>query len=50
MSSPELLELTDKQKHRINILWQEKRKADTDMPNAGHHFVRIMEYVAKNEK
>ncbi len=42
--------LTEKQKHRIHILWQEKRKADTDIPNAGQHFVRIMEYVAKNEK
>ena len=42
--------LTEKQKHRIHLLWQEKRKADTDIPNAGQHFVRIMEYVAKNEK
>ncbi len=42
--------LTDKQKHRIHILWQEKRKADPAMPNAGRHFTRIMEYVAKNEK
>ena len=42
--------LTEKQKHRIHILWQEKRKADTDIPNAGQHFVRIMEYIAKNEK
>ena len=42
--------LTDKQKHRIHILWQEKRKADPEMPDAGQHFVRIMEYVANNEK
>ncbi len=42
--------LTDKQKYRIHILWQEKRKADPNMPNAGRHFTRIMEYVAKNEK
>ena len=42
--------LTEKQKHRIHLLWQEKRKADTDIPNAGQHFVRIMEYIAKNEK
>ncbi len=42
--------LTNNQKHRIHILWQEKRKSDPDMPNAGRHFARIMEYVAKNEK
>ena len=42
--------LTEKQKHRIHVLWQEKRKSDPDMPNAGQHFVRIMEYVAKNGK
>ena len=42
--------LTDQQKHRIHILWQEKRKADPDMPNAGQSFVRIMEYVRYNEK
>jgi hypothetical protein len=42
--------LTGQQKHRINILWQEKRRSDPDMPNAGQHFVRILEHVAKNEK
>ncbi len=42
--------LTEKQKHRIHILWQEKRKADPEMPNGGQHFVRIMEYVRHNEK
>ena len=42
--------LTEKQKHRIHILWQEKRKADPEMPNGGQHFVRIMEYVRLNEK
>ena len=42
--------LTNNQKHRINILWQEKRRADPDMPMPGHFFVRIMEHVAKNEK
>jgi len=42
--------LTNQQKHRIHILWQELRKSDPDMPNAGQSFVRIMEYVAKNEK
>jgi hypothetical protein len=42
--------LTEKQKHRIHILWQEQRKADPEMPNAGQYFVRIMVYVAKNVK
>ena len=42
--------LTENQKHRIHILWQEKRKADPEMPSAGQHFVRIMQYVANNEK
>ena len=42
--------LTEKQKHRIHLLWQEKRKADTDIPNAGQHFVRIMEYVGQKRE
>ena len=42
--------LTNQQKTRINALWQEQRKADPDMPNAGQSFVRIMEYIAKNGK
>jgi hypothetical protein len=42
--------LTDKQKYRIHLLWQEKRKSDPDMPHPGRHFVRIMEHVAENEK
>ena len=41
--------LTGNQKYRIHILWQEKRKSDPDMPNAGRSFVKIMEHVAKNE-
>ena len=42
--------LTNQQKHRIHILWQELRKSDPDMPNAGQSFVRIMEYVFNNVK
>jgi len=42
--------LTDKQKHRIHVLWQEKRKADPEMPHRGHHFARIVEYVFNNFK
>ena len=42
--------LTDKQKYRIHVLWQEKRKADPEMPNVGHHFARIVEYVFNNVK
>ena len=38
--------LTEKQRNRIGQLYAEKRKADPDMPNAGHSFVKIMEYVA----
>ena len=45
-----IAKLTEKQRGRIFVLWTEKRKSDPDMPNAGHSFVKIMEYVAKNEK
>jgi len=40
--------LSPRQRERIGRLWAEKRKADPDMPNAGHSFVKIMEYVAEN--
>jgi len=42
--------LSPQQRNRIGRLWAEKRKADPDMPNAGQSFVRILEYVAENEK
>ncbi|MCH8047804.1 MAG: sulfatase-like hydrolase/transferase [Planctomycetes bacterium] len=42
--------LSPRQRARIGRLWAEKRKADPDMPNAGHSFVKIMEHVAENEK
>ena len=39
-----------KQRGRIGQLWKEKRRIDPNMDNAGHSFVKIMEYVAENEK
>jgi len=42
--------LTEIQRNRIGSLWEEKRSTDPNMPNAGHSFVRIMEYVAENKK
>jgi len=42
--------LSDAQKARISRLWADKRRIDPKMPNRGKSFVKIMEYVAKNEK
>jgi virginiamycin B lyase len=42
--------MTASQRHRMSALWNEKRKTDLDIANHGQTFVRIMEYVAKNEK
>jgi hypothetical protein len=42
--------LTENQKYRIHVLWQEKCKADPEMPDRGHHFARIVEYVFNNVK
>lgn len=42
--------MTPGQRERLGRLWQEKRKFDKNMRNAGHSFVRILEYVADNEE
>ena len=35
---------------KVGQWWKEKRRIDPDMPNRGHAFVRIMEYIAENEE
>jgi len=35
---------------KVGQWWKEKRRIDPDMPNRGHSFVRIMEYIAENEE
>ena len=42
--------LSSRQRARIGQLWQEKRRLDPSMPNRGHSFVKIMEFVAEHEK
>ena len=42
--------LNDPQRARIAQLWADKRRVHPQMTNRGKSFVRIMEYVAKNEK
>ena len=42
--------LSGAQKARIAKLWADKRRVHPQMPNRGKSFVKIMEYVAKNEK
>jgi hypothetical protein len=45
-----IAELSDKQRGRIGQLWKEKERIDPDMPNRGFSFVKILQYVAENEK
>jgi hypothetical protein len=35
---------------KVGQWWKEKRRIDPDMPNRGHAFVRIMEYIVENEE
>ncbi len=35
---------------KVGQWWKAKQRIDPDMPNRGHAFVRIMEYVAENVK
>ena len=42
--------LSGAQKARIAQLWADKRRVHPQMTNRGKSFVRIMEYVAKNEE
>jgi len=45
-----MAELSEQQRDRIGQLWKEKQTMDPDMPNRGMSFVKIMEYVAEDEK
>ena len=38
------------QRARLGQLWEQKRRTEKKMKNAGHSFVKILEHVAKNEK
>ncbi len=38
------------QKTRLGQMWKAKRESDKNMENAGHSFVRILEWVANNVK
>ncbi len=42
--------LKPEQRARVGQLWKEKRRLDSDMPNPGASFVRILEHVATKEK
>ncbi len=42
--------LNDKQRGRIGQLWKQRRELQPQMKNAGASFVKIMEWVANNEK
>ena len=39
--------LADDQRERVGRLFNQRRKAEVGMENAGHSFVRILDYVAK---
>jgi len=39
-----------RQRERLGRLWQDKRKAAPKMKNAGHSFVKILEFVGENVK
>jgi len=42
--------LTNQQRARLSQLWKEKQKIDPNMPNRGVSFVRILTYVAADER
>ena len=42
--------LKPEQRARVGRLWKEKRRLDTDMPNPGASFVRILTHVAADAK
>jgi len=42
--------LSGAQRARVAQLWADKRRVHPQMPNRGKSFVKIMEYVAKNER
>ena len=45
-----LAELSETQRSRISQLWKEQQRLNPNMPNRGQCFVKIPEYVAKNER
>ena len=42
--------MSPRQRGRLGKLWAEKQRSDPDMPNRGASFVRILDYLAKEEK
>ena len=42
--------LSEEQRAKLGQLWKEKQQIHPDMPNRGVSFVKILEYVAGNEK
>jgi arylsulfatase A len=45
-----MADLKPDQRARVGKLWKEKRRLDSDMPNPGASFVRILTYVAGEEE
>ena len=41
---------SQRQRERLGQLWQDKRRAAPKMKNAGHSFVKILEFVGENVK
>jgi outer membrane protein assembly factor BamB len=41
---------SEKQRSQLGTLWAEKMRTDTDMPNRGNSFVRILNYVRESGK
>ena len=42
--------LTEQQMGRVARLWEERQRIDDKIQNAGAEFVRIMEFVAREDK
>ena len=43
-------ELGPDRRGRLGRLWKEKQAADPDMPNRGASFVRILDYLVREQK
>ena len=43
-------ELGPDRRGRLDRLWKEKQAADPDMPNRGASFVRILDYLVREQK
>ena len=46
----QLEKMSSQQKSRLGKLWKEKQRADPDMPNRGASFVKILDYIIREEK